>query len=358
MGWLFLPVLFQTQASVGVGVGTVRYAGGSNLAVASVSPTLQLVSPSLESNVSGTLAALPHSAWFAQGRADLWGATAPLDDEWRLGGEGIWTGTTRSDNGRTAALHGVAEVLWARPDWGVGLGAGPSAGWISDTSGGWVTALHTRARAWWSAGGASWAASLEPTHFLGAWFTDLEASATVDHGRVSATAWSVLRVSHVYGSSAAASALVRFSASPSVALEVGGGSFLRDPYQGFPRAGFITAAIRLVRATRAASKGGAGGGGTAEPVWPPLIPQVHGDTVTVRFSMPGASSVMIAGDWNSWAPVPLRALGGDLWAGALTLRPGTYHFNLLVDGKEWVVPRGVATVPDGLGGIVGVLIVN
>src|SRR2546427_544246 len=258
MRWLFLPVLLQTQASVGLGVGTVRYAGGSSLAVAAVSPGLHFVSATSESSGSGTVAPLAHGGW---------------------------------------------------------------------------------------------AASVEPTHFLGAWFTDVNASVTADRGRLSATAASVLRTSATYASSAAASALVQFHVSPAAALEVGGGSYLRDPYQGFPRAAFVTAAIRLVRPPRAAAS-------AAEPTWPPLLPQAHGDTVTVRFSMPGAGAVAIAGDWNDWAPLPLRPLAGDQWVGDLTLRPGTYHFNLLVDGREWVVPRGVATVPDGLGGIVGVLIVN
>jgi hypothetical protein len=34
-----------------------------------------------------------------------------------------------------------------------------------------------------------------------------------------------------------------------------------------------------------------------------------------------------------------------------------YHFNLQVDGSHWVVPNGVATVPDGMGGMVAVLVV-
>src|SRR5712692_2163533 len=152
MRWLFLPVLFQTQASVGLGVGTVRYAGGSRLAVASVAPNLQFVSPLFESNLGSTLAALSGKTWFAQGRADVWAATAPLAAGWRLGGEGICTGTTLSHDGWTAALHGMAELLWVRPSWGVAVGAGPSAGWSPerDTSGTLhqtsVTALHTRMR--------------------------------------------------------------------------------------------------------------------------------------------------------------------------------------------------------------------
>jgi hypothetical protein len=73
--------------------------------------------------------------------------------------------------------------------------------------------------------------------------------------------------------------------------------------------------------------------------------------------MPGAQSVGIAGTWNEWKPRALHPVGGDIWEGALQLPPGTYHFNLIVDGSEWVVPGGVATAPDGMGGLIAVLIV-
>jgi hypothetical protein len=79
--------------------------------------------------------------------------------------------------------------------------------------------------------------------------------------------------------------------------------------------------------------------------------------VVMRFRMPGARSVAIAGDWNAWQQDGLRPLGEDVWEKALILRRGLYHFNLLVDGSDWVVPNGVATVPDGMGGMVAVLIV-
>jgi len=42
----------------------------------------------------------------------------------------------------------------------------------------------------------------------------------------------------------------------------------------------------------------------------------------------------------------------------LALSPGTYHFNLLVDDTEWVVPGGVATVADRLGGMLALLTVQ
>lgn len=362
MRWLFLPLLLtelapgvagaQTQGSVGLGVGTVRYAGGSSLSVASITPTLQVSGTNTFVTLGGVLASLPGSQVFLQGRGDIWLQTAPLAGSLRLGAEGTWTGTTRSDNGWTAAMHGVGEVLWVRDRWGMAAGAGPSTGWISGDTPPSVTALHARARVWWRSSdqAPTWSVSVEPTRFLGAWFTDLGASMELVRDPVQVTAWAAIRGSSTYSSSRAASVQVRYALSPAVTLELGGGNYLRDPYQGFPQASFVAAGLRFVhpaRATRA-----------PRPTFPPLIPEVHGDTVTVRFQMPGADSVAIAGDWNGWTPVRLAGMGNDVWLGTLTLRPGTYHFNLLVDGKDWVVPSGVATVPDGLGGIVGVLIVN
>ena len=79
--------------------------------------------------------------------------------------------------------------------------------------------------------------------------------------------------------------------------------------------------------------------------------------MVVRFRMDSAHSVAIVGSWNAWTPVPLRGLGADIWEAALVLPPGTYYFNLVVDGQEWVVPGGVAVVSDGMGGLVAVLTV-
>ena len=71
--------------------------------------------------------------------------------------------------------------------------------------------------------------------------------------------------------------------------------------------------------------------------------------------MPDAHAVAIAGNWNAWTPKPLRSLGEDIWEAELRLAPGTYYFNLIVDGKEWVVPAGVAVTSDGMGGMLAVL---
>src|SRR5438128_1565076 len=219
--------LAQTQASLGVGVGTVRFPGGTSFSSATFAPALEYGTEARYGSVAGSLASLPGGAWSLQGRADVWAATRPLLGRMRLGAEGIWAGTRRTDGGWTAAAHGIGEVLWWTSNWGVGVGAGPSGGWIQD--------------------------------------------------------------------------------APSV------GAF--------------------------------------------HVPERRGDSVVVRFSFEGAKAVAIAGDWTAWQPVPLRPLAGDEWEGAFLLESGLYHFNVLVDGWDWVVPNGVATVRDGLGGLVAVLLV-
>jgi len=344
----------QTDASLGLGVGTVRYAGGSSFGSAVVSPGVRYSSAELAAEATGAVASLPF-AWSSQIRANAWGVVAHLSHGLRFAGEATLAGTTLSGGGgSTAAAHGVGELLWTAPTWGWGVGAGPSTGMISGALP--VVALHTRARAWWrpSAGDAGNAPDLqlvvEPTHFPDGWFTDVGAGASLERGRVVASAWIAGRFAGAQDSKAAASALLQTYVSPRVSIELGGGSYLNDPYQDLPRAGFITLGVRLHRSARPIH---------AAPVrrLAPLSPEIRGDSQIVQFRMPGAKRVAIAGEWNAWQPSALRPLGGDVWEAALLLTRGVYHFNLLVDGSDWVVPNGVATVSDGMGGMVAVLIV-
>ena len=343
------PGAAQARASFGVGAGTVRYSGGTSFSSATFSPAASFASSNLAADVSGSFASLPDAEWSSQGRGDVWVASAPLIHGWRLGMEGVVAGTSRTDGAWTAAAQGIGELLWSRPQWGVGVGAGPAGGWIANDSP--VAALRLRARAWWRSRGPDLQLSLEPTHFPGAWFTDASVGAALQRGRATASIWTTVRLSGVYGSSGAASAFVQLFMKSTLALELAGGSYLRDPYQGLPRAGFLTLGVRLHTAPRVPR---------ADPSaakWSPLVPQSRGDSLVVRFRFDSVRTVAIAGDWNQWQPTPLRSSGASLWEGMLALKRGLYHFNLLVDGTDWVVPNGVATVPDGLGGMVGVLLV-
>ena len=114
----------------------------------------------------------------------------------------------------------------------------------------------------------------------------------------------------------------------------------------------MTAGIRLFTARHAPLAQ------TTMPVWSPLTPPRRGDSLIVRFRMEGARTVAISGDWDGWQVHGLRPLGGDVWEGAFVLPAGTYHFNLQVDGTEWVVPSGVAVLTDCDGGMVAILLVR
>src|SRR3989454_9051257 len=180
--------LAQTQASLGVGVGTVRFPGGTSFSSATFAPALEYGTEARYGSVAGSLASLPGGAWSLQGRADVWAATRPLLGRVRLGAEGIWAGTTRTDGGWTAVAHGIGEALWWNAKWGVGIGAGPSGGWVKDAPS--VAAFHARARAWWRAGPeATWQLALEPTHFLGAWFPDVSGGGPLERGAGRTTRW-------------------------------------------------------------------------------------------------------------------------------------------------------------------------
>lgn len=342
-------VAAQVRASVAAGVGTVRSSGGSSFSSASLSPLLQVESPGLFFSAGGTLASLPRGAWSGQGRLDLWAATPSILSRWRMAVEGTGSGTTRTDDRWSAAAHGVFEVVWSAPSWGIGLGGGPSAGWIADQPS--VTALHTRARLWWQGRAMGAAILAEPTRFLGAWFTDLSGGVTVSRGPVTASAWVLGRVSERYASRTAAGASVQVALLSTLAIEAGGGSYLPEPYEGLPGTRYLTAGLRWFTPRRAALPVRSG-------ALAPLRPERCGDSVVVRFRMPGARALAIAGDWNDWEPVPLRSAGRDLWEGVLAVPRGIHRFTLLVNGIEWVVPGGVAVRELDTGGMVGLMVVE
>jgi len=63
---------------------------------------------------------------------------------------------------------------------------------------------------------------------------------------------------------------------------------------------------------------------------------------TTRFAVKpdnGARSVKLAGDFNGWRPATMRRRGDGSYVTVVALRPGSYEYKLLFDGR-W------ATDPD------------
>lgn len=350
-------VAAQNQTSLGVGAGTVRHERGASFSALTLSPAVQRLSSSSYLGAGGALSLLEGGVWAAQGRGDLWLAVprAKLTGA-RLAFSATASTSTRSDGIAAASGAAIGEALWTGARGGVALGAGPAIGVIESFPG--IGALRVRGRGWWQLSGRADNVGLslivEGTRLAAAWYTDVVAGVSFESTRIAAGLWASGRFSAVYGSSGAASGTLQYFVTPTLAAEATGGSYLRDPFQGLPRAGFFTAGVRIFRPGRAAASSSPP---ATLPALQPLIAAYRGDTAVVRFRMEGARTVAIAGSWNAWTPIPLRDLGGAIWEATLLLPPGTYYFNLVVDGAEWVVPGGVAAVSDGMGGLVAVLTV-
>jgi hypothetical protein len=83
----------------------------------------------------------------------------------------------------------------------------------------------------------------------------------------------------------------------------------------------------------------------------------------VRFVLvaPGAGSVSLVGDFNSWNPValPLRRRGdGTTWEVEVPLAPGRYTYAFIVDGRLARDPSAPETAHDDFGGPSSVVLVS
>lgn len=70
------------------------------------------------------------------------------------------------------------------------------------------------------------------------------------------------------------------------------------------------------------------------------------DGVTFTATFPDADVVQLAGDFNNWQPekTPMKKSRKDsLWKVKLPLKPGTYRYRLVVDGRWQQDPYNTAT---------------
>ena len=80
-------------------------------------------------------------------------------------------------------------------------------------------------------------------------------------------------------------------------------------------------------------------------------PKTHS---TQRFSItaPGATSVMLVGDFTHWQdqPISMAKREGSLWTASVPLPPGTHHYRFLVDGQWQDDPECMLRAPNPFGG--------
>jgi hypothetical protein len=86
------------------------------------------------------------------------------------------------------------------------------------------------------------------------------------------------------------------------------------------------------------------------PPPPPLLPSVRSHEVTFRARARADARVGVVGDWNSWQPAPLAAVGGGRFEATYALPSGRHAWALWVDGAIVTPPDAAAFGDDGFGG--------
>ena len=75
-------------------------------------------------------------------------------------------------------------------------------------------------------------------------------------------------------------------------------------------------------------------------------------SLNVDLHLPAAESVALVGDFNDWNKDshPLKRDKQGSWRITLALRSGYFQYQLLVDGKKWILdPGNPVVIPDGFG---------
>jgi len=371
VGWCLVGgpwLAAQTSATVDVGFAGVRYDGFLPSTGASVSPEFRLDRGRWFLSARGTYLR------FESGNHSLQANLAasyftPLASRWR----GELTGHAGAS--RYADFASFSHlVLGPR----VHLAGREAGGWLGGTAG-TTSLVRTRRSVWTLAAGAwarrfgvTWLASLTTIRVGDTSYFDLAAATHADRGRLTVDASVGLREfsrggGHgVYGEASAALDLRTW-----LAMVVSGGRYPTDPIRGSVSGRYLGIALRLTPLPHGRTR--------ARPAPAHPTPAFHtaagvdrddralvsvevhpcrcaGPTLVVHAGQ--ASTVEVSGDFSDWEPVPLAPGEGATWMVTLPLAPGTYRFNIRIDGGAWVVPIGVTRLADEFGGTVGLLTVR
>ena len=79
-------------------------------------------------------------------------------------------------------------------------------------------------------------------------------------------------------------------------------------------------------------------------------PAVANGSTRLAIHAPAAQRVEVAGDWNKWSLAPAVRAPDGTWYADVRLSQGEHRYAFKLDGKQWSVPEGVASVDDGFGG--------
>ena len=353
----------STRASLDAGAVRVTYSDTATMTGASVSPGWRVESARALLALNATI------AQFADAGTSLQGAAAASLFTPRfsaLMGElaGAAGGSNSGDGSSTSKATAVARLHAGRANAGVWLGAGGGAARDAVES---RSIRLAELGGWARAGVASFVATVTPTRLGGGIeYTDADVTATIERARVELWANGGVR------SGARSSQIIAnektwgsvggvFWLFPFAALTTNAGRYVPDYAQGFPGGAFISAGVRIGRAPSRVMV-------DAPSVAAPVSTVISGPVtdfqmrrtsngVVIRVTAPGARTVEITGDFTGWRPASLSRTADGQWVTTVAAAPGTYEYNLRVDG-EFALPPGATTVRDEFGGESALLVVD
>lgn len=143
-------------------------------------------------------------------------------------------------------------------------------------------------------------------------------------------------------------ARIAIALTPGLALFGGAETYPSNPLLETPGGQSISAGLSLTSGGRApeASRPRDGAVGPR----PAGVARVTPGLTRLSIRAGAATRVEVAGDWNEWRPIALLRSADGVWYADLSIPPGEYRYAFRIDGREWEVPNGVATVHDGFGG--------
>lgn len=358
-------VAAQVAANLDVGVTDVRYDGFLPSSAASVSPMFQLQGSRLVLTSRGTLLR------FESGRRSLQVGVA---GSYFFGPIGAWRIELTGNAGasRYADFASFSHLL-----------AGPRLHLTGDQQGVWIGGLlgstsfgsgqrsvSTFATGAWALHfGATWLLNANTTKVGDTSYVDVQGASHFERGRVTLDGSLGVRSRSqggghgVYGEVSSAIALGGW-----ISAVLAGGRYPTDPTRGSVSGRYVGLSLRIsalsrrTAAARPARAYGFTGHSSADPGDPPAATaevgrcDCVGGILVIRAG--SATVVEVSGDFTDWDPVTLTP-GEEFgtWQVETRLSPGTYRFNVRLDGEAWFVPAGVTRLKDEFGGEVGVLVV-
>lgn len=338
-----VPLCAQ-ELSVSAAAGHARYADSISGTSGTVGVRLRVRSPTLWAALEAHHARFTSGVWASQAATGIL-AVRPLSRATALGVRADASGNYLEGGLWSGLASGGILLATSRQQWIFGVEAtGGMVRRVDETDDPVVAgALRlTRTMPTWTLG-----AELAGTYTDAQRFTDATLHAGYRSGPLTAGALAGVRFGDLSGSPWL-QGRIEWQLMPPVALELAVGTYPED-LTGFTEGLFLSAGIRVGRLGRTPA---------ALADRTTQVDVVSGGSVRISFSVPEASSVEIAGEWNQWTPMPLTRVGSRRWEAVLQLAPGAYRFSLIVDGERWVVPDDVPQLPDDFGGSVGLLVVG